>query len=105
MLVLVLNDTPYLSLQILLRRVTEEDQSLHWLKLLQSMPSDIVVARFLTDVTMCAGSSSRHFGSEEIKMSAHFLTFIDSRFVVELWKLIQINYLNLNVNFVEESQR
>jgi len=74
----------------------------HWLELLTSMPKDIVSARFEADVNMSA-INGIHFGSR-LNYTAHFLTFIDSRRVVELWRLIATPYLNSNPTFVEEAQ-
>jgi hypothetical protein len=99
---LLRTDTPYLSLQVLLRRVHQEsNKPLLWLELLTSMPKVIVSARFEADVNMSAVNDIQ-FGSR-LNYAAHFLTFIDSRRVVELWRLIATPYLNSNPTFVEEA--
>jgi hypothetical protein len=102
---LMRNDTPYFSLQVLLRRLHQEtNTSLHWLELLTSMPKDIVSASFEADVNMSAVNGIHQFGARLKHTAAHFLNFVDSRRVTELWRLFETPYLNSNPAFVEEAQ-
>ena len=106
-LTLLRTDTPYFSLQVLLRRLhqeTEASKSLDWLELLTSMPKDIVRETFLADVNMCAVNGIHQFGAHLKHTAAHFLTFVDSRRVVELWRIFETTLLNSNPAFVEEAQ-
>jgi hypothetical protein len=96
----LVNNSPYFTLQLLSSRVSTEQQqsSLEWMKLIKKLPNDVLVTRFEADIDLCASTSSNSSPVAD-RRDSHFLSFVDSRRVLEIWKTFQTQLLESDEDF------
>eukprot|EP01034_Spumella_vulgaris_P000649 gene649-859_t len=100
---LMLQDSPYLSLQMLMNRYHQGQNCQECLDLLETIPKDVVRSTFSADVNMCGINANHQFG-RELNEGMHFATFVDARRVTEIWKMFQTELLLSNAAFVDTAQ-
>eukprot|EP01038_Epipyxis_sp_PR26KG_P004797 gene4797-6724_t len=98
---LLLTDSPYLSLQLLVGIFRKGKKCQECFDLMEKIPKSIIESSFSADVDMCGTESNIHFMARH---AMHFMIFVDAQLVTEMWNLLQTDFSFTSPTFINSAQ-